>query len=130
MPLPRRCFPALLVAGLLAAGCAAADPEQTDTGVSAGVTDTAQSVALAVRIAGGSVTPVDTRLDARVGQPIELTVDSDTDDELHVHSHPDHIFPVVAGESQRFQFTVDIPGRVDIELHHTGITVATVLVRE
>ncbi|MFI5718496.1 hypothetical protein [Nocardia sp. NPDC051750] len=127
---PARLCAAVLVAGLFTAGCAAADQEDTGPGAPASVADSAQRVTLAVQIADGSVTPVDARREARVGQPIELTVDSDTADELHVHSHPDHTFPVVAGAGQRFRFTVDIPGRVDIELHHAGITVATILVRE
>ncbi|WP_280471066.1 hypothetical protein [Nocardia cyriacigeorgica] len=36
----------------------------------------------------GSVTPVNARLDATVGRPIELVVDSDTEEELHVHATP------------------------------------------
>ncbi len=46
-----------------------------------------------------------------------MNVNSDVADELHVHSTPDHTFKVEAKPAQTFQFTVDVPGKVDIELH-------------
>ncbi|MGW0181423.1 hypothetical protein [Nocardia sp. NPDC003345] len=129
-PLTRRlCLP-LLAAGLLAAGCAAADENPGAQPADTQVSQAVESLRIDVRIAGTTVTPVDQRLEARVGQPIEVHVASDTADELHVHAHPDHTFAVGPGEDQRFRFTVDIPGRIDIELHHAERTVATVLVRE
>ncbi|MGW6335133.1 hypothetical protein [Nocardia rhamnosiphila] len=120
----RLCVP-VLVAGLLAAGCARSEPEQP-TASSA----SAAAVIVPVRIAAGTVTPADARLEARVGQPIEIVVDSDAADELHVHAEPDHTFAITPGTGERFRFTVEIPGRVEIELHHAGRTVATLLVRE
>ncbi|MEU4315673.1 hypothetical protein [Nocardia sp. NPDC024068] len=128
-PLARLCLP-ILAAGLLATGCAAADEKSAERPASAETSQTMESLRIEVRLAGGTVTPVGERLEARVGQPIEVLVDSDTADELHVHAHPDHTFAVSPGDDQRFRFTVDIPGRVDIELHHAERTVATVLVRE
>ncbi|NUP27753.1 MAG: hypothetical protein HOQ44_13855 [Nocardia sp.] len=121
----RLCVPVLAL-GLLVAGCASSEPEPSG----ASAAQSAESVIVPVRIAGGTVTPADARLEARVGQPIELVVDSDTDDELHVHAEPDHTFAVTPGTGERFRFTVDVPGRVEIELHHAGRTVATLLVRE
>ncbi|MBF6347698.1 hypothetical protein IU448_01555 [Nocardia flavorosea] len=94
-----------------------------------GATESAASVRLTVRIADGVVSPVDSRLDARVGQPVEVIVDSDVSDELHVHANPDHTFGVAPAIGQRFRFAVEVPGRVEIELHHAGVTVATLLVR-
>lgn len=128
-PLTRLCLP-LLAAGLLAAGCAAADENSGAQPAGTQVSPAAESLRIDVRIAGTTVTPVDQRLEARVGQPIEVHVTSDAADELHVHAHPDHTFAVTPGDDQRFRFTVDIPGWVDIELHHAERTVATVLVRE
>ncbi|MFC8045625.1 hypothetical protein [Nocardia sp. NPDC057353] len=134
----RRGCALVLLAGLLTAGCASADEgEHADHGVaqqsSAPVSATAQAgqqpVVIAVRLAGGTVTPDDTRVEAAVGQPIELVVDSDTADELHVHSNPDHTFEVEPAAGQRFSFTVGVPGRVEVELHDAGRTVATILVR-
>jgi multidrug efflux pump subunit AcrA (membrane-fusion protein) len=117
----------VLVGGLLVAGCASSDPAATaPTATEAGQSD---SLVVAVRIASGSVSPADIRLETRVGRPIEIVVDSDTDDELHVHATPEHTFAIAPGAGQRFRFTVDVPGRVEIELHHARRTVATLLVR-
>jgi heme/copper-type cytochrome/quinol oxidase subunit 2 len=82
-----------------------------------------------ITIAKGQVTPSNARLAAKVSQPITLHVTSDSADELHVHSVPDHKFQVAAVADQTFQFTVDVPGNVDVELHHLDRTVATIQVR-
>ncbi|MFI6865639.1 hypothetical protein [Nocardia sp. NPDC050406] len=111
-------------------GCAA---REHDNHSSATTTTTAPetdaALVIDVRIAGGSVTPTDARLDAQVNTPIDVVVDSDTHDELHVHGTPEHTFAVVPGTGQRFRFTIDVPGRVELELHEAGRTVATLLVR-
>ncbi|MGE2837172.1 hypothetical protein [Mycobacterium sp. SMC-4] len=86
-------------------------------------------VVLDVTIADGDVTPTNEQLEAAVGQPIAIRVDSDTADELHVHSTPEHTFPVAAAPGQTFEFTIEMPGRVDVELHNTHTTIATILVR-
>ncbi|MDO3637190.1 hypothetical protein [Mycolicibacterium arseniciresistens] len=83
-----------------------------------------------VKIQGGEVTPTNAALQAKVGQPIVIRVDSDAADELHVHSVPEHSFPVEAKPGQQFQFTVDVPGNVDIELHDAGKVVATIQVQQ
>ena len=82
-----------------------------------------------VTIAKGQVTPSNATLQAKVSQPITLHVTSDAVDELHVHSVPDHKFPVAVAANQTFQFTVDVPGNVDVELHHLDRTIATIQVR-
>lgn len=78
-----------------------------------------------VTIAAGTVTPTNAEVDARVGQPIVLEVTSDATDSLHVHSVPERVFDVQPRAGQRFEFTVDIPGRVDVELHDLNRTVVT-----
>ncbi|MCV7332163.1 hypothetical protein [Mycobacterium cookii] len=82
-----------------------------------------------ITIAHGQVTPANATLQATVRQPITLRVNSDAADELHVHSVPDHKFEVAAAADQTFQFSVDVPGNVDVELHHLDRTVATIQVR-
>jgi heme/copper-type cytochrome/quinol oxidase subunit 2 len=81
-----------------------------------------------VTIAKGEVTPTNATLQAKVGQPITLRVTSDAKDELHVHSNPDHKFKIAAAPNQTFQFSVDVPGNVDVELHHLKRTIATIQV--
>jgi len=127
------------LAALALAGCSQAEqeteasPQQVS---SAPVTSVAASdvpritpTTLDVSIVDGEVTPVDQRLEGRVGEEILVTVSSDAEDEIHVHSVPEHSFPVAVGDNQQFRFTVDVPGSVDIELHEADVTVATVLVR-
>ena len=82
-----------------------------------------------VSIAGDRVSPVNEQLQAKLDQPIVINVTSDTDDELHVHSNPEHTFAVRPGPPQTFQFSVAVPGRVDVELHNAGTTVATIAVQ-
>ncbi|WP_435592408.1 hypothetical protein [Nocardia sp. bgisy118] len=109
-----------------ALGCSAEDSTK-QPGVSA--TAEADAVVVEFRIANGTVSPVNARRDAKVGQPIDLVVDSDSEDELHVHATPEYTFAVRPGAGQRFRFTVEVPGRVEVELHHAHKTVATVVVR-
>jgi hypothetical protein len=82
-----------------------------------------------VTIANGQVTPTNATLQAKVKQQITLHVASDTTDELHVHSTPDHKFQVAAAPNQTFQFSVDVPGNVEVELHHLDRTIATIQVQ-
>lgn len=93
--------------------------------------DAAQPAPLVIDITieGGEVTPTNVAREAGVGQPIELRVDSDSADELHVHSTPEHTFDVGVGAGQTYRFTVDMPGRVDVELHELHKTIATIQVR-
>jgi hypothetical protein len=96
------------------AGCGASKPAS-----GAGLT-------IDITIAHGQVAPANATLQATDGQPITLHVTSDATDELHVHSVPDHKFEVAATANQTFQFSVDVPGSVDVELHHLDRTVATI----
>jgi hypothetical protein len=97
------------------AGCGGASKPPGGSGLSVDIT-----------IAHGQVTPANATLQAAVHQPITLHVNSDVPDELHVHSVPDHKFEVAATANQTFQFSVDVPGSVDVELHHLDRTVATI----
>ncbi|TRW88960.1 hypothetical protein FK535_01415 [Mycolicibacterium sp. 018/SC-01/001] len=88
-----------------------------------------QRLVVNVTIKGGTVTPTNEQLQAKVKQPIVFEVDSDAADELHVHSTPEHSFPIAVGPGQSFQFSVDVPGRVDVELHELNKTIATIAVQ-
>jgi hypothetical protein len=82
-----------------------------------------------VDIKGGNVTPTNQQLQAAVKEQIVVRVNSDAADQLHVHSTPEHSFNVEAKPMQIFQFTVDVPGRVDVELHKLNKTIATITVQ-
>jgi hypothetical protein len=108
-------FLALVATAAALAGCGSSWKTVTGEGLSVDIT-----------IAHGQVTPANATLQAAVHQPITLHVTSDVTDELHVHSVPDHKFEVAATANQTFQFSVDVPGSVDVELHHLDRTVATI----
>ena len=108
----------LLTVGFVSCGGATKSSQPSGAGLVVNVT-----------IAKGQVTPSNATLQAKVSQPITLHVTSDAVDELHVHSVPDHKFPVAVAANQTFQFTVDVPGNVDVELHHLDRTIATIQVR-
>jgi len=82
-----------------------------------------------VTLKGGEVTPTNEQLQAAVKEQIVIRVNSDAADELHVHSTPEHTYKVEAKPMQSFQFTVDVPGKVDVELHQLGKTIATIQVQ-
>lgn len=110
---------------LLAAGCAG---ESADTAVT-DARDRPTQLVIDVMIEGGQVSPTNAHLQAGVNEPIVLRVASDVEDELHVHSTPEHSFDVGIGPAQSFQFTVEVPGRVDIELHKLHKLIATIQVQ-
>jgi hypothetical protein len=108
---------AFVFIGTIAALTACASSSKTVTG---------EALSVNITIAHGQVTPANATFQATVRQPITLHVTSDVTDELHVHSVPDHKFEVAAAANQTFQFSVDVPGSVDVELHHLDRTVATI----
>jgi len=127
-----------MAAALLVAGCG--DKGQNYTVSTSSATSVSPSelpdhqappdrLVFRVVIKDGTVTPTNDQFEAAVGQPIIFQIDSDVADELHVHSNPEHSFPIEAKPNQMFQFTVDVPGKVDVELHELNKTVATITVR-
>ena len=91
--------------------------------------ETPAGLVVDVTISAGKATPTNASYDASVNEPITFRVTSDTEDELHVHSTPDHEFEIKAAPNQAFDFTVGLPGRVDVELHHLNVVLATIDVR-
>lgn len=134
-------FKTLAAAGavaLLVAGCGGStSSENPSTASSSGTAAPAMTdqqtpperVVLDVTIAGGNVTPTNQQVQAKVKQPIIVRVNSDVADQLHVHSNPEHTFDIKPENGQAFQFSVDVPGKVDVELHHLDKTVATITVQ-
>ena len=112
-------FTATATIALALAGCGSTKPSETPT----------DQVVIDVTIAGGNVTPTNKQVQAKVKQPIVVHIDSDVADQLHVHSEPEHTFDIKAAKAQTFTFTVDVPGKVDVELHHLDKTVATITAR-
>lgn len=141
-PTPRR-FGSVLVmaaAAVLVASCggsqeggeaSSANPPASAASPSGGSEQPrpADRLTIDISIEGGNVTPTNARLQGKVGEPIVLRVNSDAADELHVHSVPDHSFKVEPKPGQMFQFSVDVPGNVEIELHELNRVIASVQVQ-
>ncbi len=83
---------------------------------------------LDVTIADGVVRPSGETLEAEVGQDIEVRIDSDAADEMHVHSSPEHEFDIKPADDQVFRFSIDTPGQVEVETHETETVVAKIVV--
>jgi len=132
-----RCLPVLAVAVLVSVGAAGCGPTApTDQPTTSQATNESTEgtkpgpVVLDVTIIDGEVTPRGARVQLRVGQPLTLSVHSDTADELHVHTDPEQEFEIKANDNQRFTFAVDQPGKVAVEVHQLDVVIAEVLVRK
>lgn len=126
----------LTTVALITAGCGGSDNQSTgpsESTVNASDMSDVQAppdrLVIDVSITGDQVNPVNEQLQAAVDEQIIIKVTSDVDDELHVHSNPEHTFPVKPGPPQTFQFTVAVPGRVDVELHNANKNIATIAVQ-
>ena len=85
--------------------------------------------AVSIVIKDGKVTPQGDRVEVKVGQQVTLKITSDADEEIHVHSDPEHTYEVAAGESISESFTIDTPGQVAVEAHHLDVTIVQLVVR-
>lgn len=123
---------ALIAATVLLASCSGSGPDDKPaprpTKTSA-VEQAAESAVVKIVIGQGKVSPQGGRIEVRSGQQITLTVTSDVDEEIHVHSDPEHTFQVKAGGALTETFTIDTPGQVAVEAHHAGVTIVQLVVR-
>ena len=130
---------ALLAAGVLfIAGCGGgSESAQTSSSTPSTVSPSDMSnqqqppdrLDIDVTIEGGEVDPTNAQLEAKTKEAIVIRVNSDVADELHVHSTPEHTFKIEPEKALQFQFAVDVPGQVEIELHQLQKTIAIVQVR-
>lgn len=138
-PKSPRIAAALTVAALALAGCGGSnEPAASSSPASANSTAMPQmsdqqappeQVVVDVTIKDGQVTPTNEQVQAKVGDPIVVRVNSDAADQLHVHSNPEHTFTIEPKSGQSFQFTVTVPGKVDVELHELNRTIASIAVQ-
>lgn len=91
--------------------------------------DDLRSGTVRISIKDGKVTPQGDRVEVKVGQKITLVVTSDVDEEIHVHSEPEHSYEVPAGGSISESFTIDTPGQVAVEAHGLDVTIVQLVVR-
>lgn len=120
----RRLAAVLLVAAVAACSGSAPKSGESDTNPSA------SPVVLDVTIIDGHVSPRGARVNLKVGEPLTLAIRSDVDEEIHIHSDPQQDVKVDGGKQKRVTFTAERPGKVAVEVHHLGVVVAEILIRE
>jgi hypothetical protein len=130
----------LLACALVLTGCASEssgradgpgeglNPASTSSAPSAD-SSTSAGVGVGITIKDGKVTPQGDRIDVPLGGEVSLEVTSDADEEIHVHSDPEHTFEIKAGHTKTFSFTIDTPGQVAVEAHHLDVTILQLVVR-
>lgn len=69
---------------------------------------------------GGEVIGPDV-FEVELGEPVDIWIRSDVDDEVHVHGY-DLIYDLGAGERLHLSFVADVPGIFEVEVH-TGHTI-------
>ena len=76
-------------------------------------------VSVEITIDGDTVAPNGERIKVTKGEPVTLSISSDREGELHVHSSPEQEIAFEQGTSTK-EVTIDAPGIVDVEEHETG----------
>lgn len=128
---------AVLVLGLTACGNddtdgADATPSATTTAstTSSATAPASEGVTVDIDVAAdGTVTPQGKRVEVKVGEKVTLHVTAAADEEIHVHSDPEHEYEVAAGDEISESFTIDTPGQVAVEAHHADAVIAQLVVR-
>ena len=87
-----------------------------------------EPVVVDITIADGEVDPNGDRVDAGVGQPIDLVVTSDEPGTLHLHADPEQEFAFEAG-TETFEIQIDRPGVVAVESHELDQVIVQLEIR-
>ncbi len=82
---------------------------------------------LHVTVNGGK-TSGDTAPKVKLGQKVMIHITSDTADEAHLHGYDKEI-ALKANTEAMIEFTADIAGRFEFELHHSGLKVMELTVQ-
>lgn len=75
-----------------------------------------------IEVASGEVTGGG-RLQAELGSSVQLVVEADVSDEVHLHGY-DLSADVSPGQPATIEFVADIPGVFEVELEDAGIELA------
>ncbi len=122
----------------VAGGCggsdtAASGSTATTAATTAATTDSTMSTMdtatahLHVTVNGGK-TSGDTAPKVKLGQKVMIHITSDTADEAHLHGYDKEI-ALKANTEAMIEFTADIAGRFEFELHHSGLKVMELTVQ-
>jgi hypothetical protein len=93
-------------------------PPDSSSSHSSPTTPAPDPVSIRIRFRDAQLIAPAALVKAAIGQPIDLVVTSDSDQEIHVHSTPEHEYEVQAGDrNETFEFTIDTPGTIEVESH-------------
>jgi hypothetical protein len=128
MTTKRRAACTLIAVALVlgAGGCGGSDTASTTPATTTAATQSTISTTvdaheerqLRVAVTHGTASG-DTRPTVTLGSTVMLHITSDTADTAHLHGYDKEI-ELAAGKESMFEFTADIPGRFELELHHSG----------
>ncbi len=76
-----------------------------------------------LEIRGGALVSGPATIEVKRGAQVRLQVSTDAPDELHIHGY-DKTAPLAPGAAATVEFTADIPGLFEIELHEAGKRIA------
>ena len=96
----------LVTVGLMVAGCSGGAQDSDGSGAT-----------VEVSIRDSKTEPSGDVVKVRTGEQITVKISSDIDDEVHVHSTPDHSFQVAPGEQVEETFSFSAPGTYEMESH-------------
>ncbi|MGH3716155.1 MAG: hypothetical protein ACRDT4_22230 [Micromonosporaceae bacterium] len=128
------------LAGVLAAaligltGCgsepkpAASPTPSAESPASAAPSPTTAAATVIVIVAGGKVTAGGGRHEIKLGTKVVLEFTSDAADEVHVHGYDKEV-ALKPGVSARIEFTANIPGVFEVELHESGLALCELQVQ-
>lgn len=95
-----------LMSGAGLAGCSGGAQESDGSGAT-----------IEVSIQDGRTEPSGDVVKVRTDEQVTVKITSDIDDEVHVHSTPDHSFQVAPGEQVEESFSFGAPGTYEMESH-------------
>ncbi|SFB51414.1 hypothetical protein SAMN05216266_11590 [Amycolatopsis marina] len=129
----RRPLLTLAACALALTACGGSPGEVTDAGPSAperpasvtesadaGETSQAAAPPVAFAVTDGARTEGPDTVEVSAGDTVSFEVTSDVADELHIHGY-DKTLDLAPGEPGRLEFTADIPGSFEVELHEQGL---------
>ncbi|MGH3647718.1 MAG: hypothetical protein ACRDTM_11170 [Micromonosporaceae bacterium] len=89
---------------------------------------TAAAPTVSVEIKGGKVVSGSGRHKIKLGSKVVLEFVSDTADEVHVHGYDKEV-ALRPGTPARVEFTANIPGVFEVELHESGLALCELQVQ-
>ena len=113
----------VLGAAALLTGCGA------DVSTPSQATTSSGPVLLDITIDDGTVTPTAERVDVPVGSLVSMSIHSDEDGRIHVHSSPQQSIEYHPGTTRAYLGRFSVPERVTIDSPRMGKTVAVLVVQ-